>query len=111
VSFAAGETSGVISPSVANGLHMGQTQHPWFVYLVRCSDGSIYTGITDNVDARLKKHNDGKGAKYTVGRRPVSLLYSELHTDQSSASRREAEIKTWRKPKKESLARAETGCS
>ncbi len=77
---------------------------PWHVYLVRCSDGSIYTGITDNVDARIKKHNSGRGAKYTAQRGPVSLLYSETVADQGSAMKREAQIKRWGKQQKENLA-------
>ena len=77
---------------------------PWHVYLVRCSDGSIYTGISDNVEARIKKHNAGRGAKYTAQRGPVSLLYSEMLKDQGSAMKREAQIKRWGKQQKEALA-------
>jgi predicted GIY-YIG superfamily endonuclease len=84
---------------------MSPASKPWFVYLVRCRDGSIYTGITDDVDARLNKHNLGRGAAYTAQRRPVSLIYQELHPDQGSALRREARIKRWKKQKKEDLAR------
>jgi len=83
---------------------MPQASKPWFVYLVRCRDGSIYTGITDDVDARLKKHNQGKGAKYTAQRRPVALLYSEAHPDQTSARKREIRLKRWPKQRKEDLA-------
>ncbi len=79
---------------------------PWFVYLVRCRDGSIYTGITDNVNARIEKHNSGRGAKYTAQRGPVSLLYSEMLADQGSAMRRESQIKKWGKAQKESLAQS-----
>jgi predicted GIY-YIG superfamily endonuclease len=82
---------------------MGQANKQWFVYLVRCCDGSIYTGITDDIEARLRKHNEGKGAKYTASRRPVKLLYSESHPDRGSALRREAELKSWRKHQKEAL--------
>lgn len=77
---------------------------PWHVYLVRCSDGSIYTGISDNVEARVEKHNAGRGAKYTAQRRPVSLMYSEKLKDQGSAMKREAQIKKWGKQAKENLA-------
>jgi len=82
---------------------MGQTEKPWFVYLVRCSDGSIYTGISKTVTKRIATHNAGKGATYTAQRRPVSLLYQESHPDQGSALRREAQIKKWRKGRKEAL--------
>ena len=84
---------------------MEPTSKPWYVYLVRCSDGSIYTGITDNVEARLKKHNSGRGAKYTAQRRPVTLLHSEELPDQGSAMRREAQIKNWNRVQKETLAK------
>jgi len=76
----------------------------WYVYLLRCADGSIYTGITTDVNARVKKHNQGKGAAYTSGRRPVAVIYQEQCPDQGSALRREGQIKRWRKQKKEDLA-------
>jgi putative endonuclease len=75
----------------------------WYVYMARCRDGSIYTGISVDVERRIELHNDGKGARFTAGRRPVSLLYTEQHSDEGSARRREAEIKKWRKMKKEAL--------
>lgn len=71
--------------------------------MVRCRDGSIYTGITDDVDARIKKHNSGKGARYTAQRRPVELLYSETHRSQDAARSREMQLKGWTKQKKEEL--------
>ena len=86
---------------------MGRTNKPWFVYLVRCSDGSIYTGITKAVSERIATHNAGKGATYTAQRRPVSLLYQEPQPDHGSALRREAEIKKWRKGKKEKFVLAD----
>ena len=82
---------------------MGRIDKKWFVYLLRCSDGSIYTGITKKISQRIETHNEGKGATYTAQRRPVSLLYQEPHPDHGSALRREAEIKKWRKGKKEEL--------
>ena len=83
---------------------MPQANKPWFVYLVRCRDGTIYTGITNDVDTRLKKHNQGRGAKYTAQRRPVALLYTETYPDQNSARKREFQLKGWTKQKKEALA-------
>ncbi|HEY5622921.1 MAG TPA: GIY-YIG nuclease family protein [Gammaproteobacteria bacterium] len=65
----------------------------WTVYVVRCSDASLYTGIARNVRARISEHNSGRGAKYTRGRRPVTLVYSESAVDRGEAQRREAEIK------------------
>lgn len=65
----------------------------WYVYILQCTDGTLYTGITDNVQRRIAVHNSGKGAKYTRGRRPVVLLYEETCTDHSNALKREIEIK------------------
>ncbi|WP_394175745.1 GIY-YIG nuclease family protein [Thalassotalea litorea] len=67
----------------------------WFVYILRCADQSLYTGITIDVDKRLKEHNQDnqKGAKYTRARRPVELIYQESQPDRSGAAKREAEIK------------------
>lgn len=65
----------------------------WFVYLARCGDGSLYTGITNDLDERLLAHNRGKGAAYTRGRLPVELLYSETVETRSAALKREAVIK------------------
>lgn len=67
---------------------------PYFVYILECSDGSLYTGIAKDVNKRLQEHNSSdKGAKYTKTRRPVKLLYSEDANDRSEASKREYAIK------------------
>ena len=66
---------------------------PWFVYMLRCGDGSLYTGITDNVPRRLEAHRAGKGAKYTRGRGPLELVYQEEVEDKPAALRREHAIK------------------
>ena len=65
----------------------------WYVYMLRCGDGSLYTGCTDNVERRLAVHQSGKGAKYTRSRLPVTLAYREELPDKSAALRREAAIK------------------
>jgi predicted GIY-YIG superfamily endonuclease len=65
----------------------------WFVYMLRCADGSLYTGYTDDVQRRLSTHQSGKGAKYTRSRLPVELAYWEELPDKSAALRREASIK------------------
>lgn len=66
----------------------------YYVYILECCDGTLYTGIAKDVQKRLKEHNTSdKGAKYTKARRPVKLLYSESSKDRSSASKREYEIK------------------
>ena len=65
----------------------------WCVYILQCRDGSLYTGITDDLERRLKAHNSGKGAKYTRGRGPLSLRYRENCEDHSAALKRELQIK------------------
>ena len=74
-----------------------------YTYMVRCSDGSLYTGYTTNLKRREKAHNSGKGAKYTRGRRPVTLVYFEAFETKEEAMRREAAIKKLSKEKKELL--------
>ena len=72
----------------------------WHVYIIECSDGSLYTGITNDLDKRITAHNDGWGAKYTKSRRPVRLRYSEPAADRKNASQREYAIKSLRKAEK-----------
>lgn len=76
---------------------------PFFVYLLRCNDGSLYCGITNDLDKRVKTHNSGKGAKYTRSRLPVVLVWSAGHPTKSSALRQEAEIKKLKKKQKEKI--------
>lgn len=75
----------------------------YFVYMLRCRDGSLYTGITNNVKKRLAAHNAGTAAKYTRSHRPVTLCYLEEAEDKSAALRREAELKKLTKKEKEDL--------
>jgi len=73
----------------------------YFVYILECCDGTLYTGITKDVDKRLKEHNNSdKGAKYTKARRPVKLLYEEPSLNRSTASKREYAIKKLTRVKK-----------
>lgn len=65
----------------------------YWVYILRCADGTLYTGCTNDLSRRLAAHNAGKGAKYTRSRRPVELVYREAVPDKSTALRREAAIK------------------
>lgn len=65
----------------------------WILYILRCRDGSLYTGITTDVDARLQMHRSGKGAKYTRGRGPLELVYTEECGNHSDALKRELAIK------------------
>ena len=78
---------------------------PWYLYIIRCQDNSLYVGITPDVSARLIKHNQGKGAYYTKTKLPVKLVYTEKLLNKSVALRREIQIKKWRKNKKEELIR------
>lgn len=78
-----------------------------YVYVVQCSDGSFYTGYTTDVQRRVAEHNDGEGAKYTRGRRPVTLVHVESFDDQSSAMQREYAIKKWGRSRKERLVESE----
>lgn len=65
----------------------------WKLYILRCGDGSLYTGITTDVEKRVETHRSGKGAKYTRGRGPLELLYQEICGDHSAALKRELEVK------------------
>jgi len=77
----------------------------WHVYILECADGSLYTGIARNLDARIAAHNNGTGAKYTRGRGPVKLLYQEPADDRSTALRREALLKQLSRAEKLKLLR------
>lgn len=82
------------------------SEPPWHVYIVRCADASLYTGVAKDVAARIGEHNAGGGAKYTRSRLPVELVYTEEAPDQSSALRREAAIKKLRANDKRALISA-----
>ena len=74
-----------------------------YVYIVECEDGTYYTGWTNNLDKRIKAHNDGKGAKYTRARRPVSLVYYEEFRTKEEAMRREYAMKRMTRNEKSQL--------
>ena len=73
------------------------------VYIIRCSDESLYTGWTNNLEGRIEAHNKGLGAKYTRGRRPVALVYVEYLANKSEAMKREAAIKKYTPMEKKKL--------
>jgi putative endonuclease len=75
----------------------------WTVYILQCADNSLYTGITNDLDARISAHEAGTGAKYTRGRGPFKLVFCEVARDRASASRREIEIKALSRRAKELL--------
>ena len=72
----------------------------FYVYILRCGDGTLYCGYTNNVEKRLEAHRSGKGAKYTKGRLPLELVYTEEFAEKGDALRREAEIKKLSKKEK-----------
>lgn len=75
-------------------------------YVVRCADGTLYTGVTTDIGRRVEEHNAGNGARYTASRRPVRVVWTEAHPDRSAAQRREAQIKRWSLARKEELLAA-----
>ena len=72
----------------------------WYLYILKCKDGTFYTGITTDVEKRLEMHRSGKGAKYTRGRGPLELVYSETCENHSQALKRECEVKKLPKDQK-----------
>lgn len=72
----------------------------WFTYILKCGDGSLYTGSTNDLESRVEKHSSGIGAKYTRSHLPVSLVYFEKFADRSLAFKREVEIKKLSRKKK-----------
>ena len=85
----------------------GKNPDKWSLYILKCSDETFYTGITNNLERRLKMHQAGKASRYTRTRGPVEMLYSETCGDRSSALIRECEVKEWPRQKKEKLVNGE----
>ena len=75
----------------------------WYLYILRCGDGTLYTGITTDIEKRLEQHRTGKGAKYTRGRAPLELVYREVCGSHSDALKREIAVKRMTRPDKEKL--------
>ncbi len=82
------------------------SDNTWFVYILRCDDGSLYTGITNDLSRRCEQHNAGTASRYTRSRLPVVLVYQEAQGSQSVALKRELEIKALSRLEKEALIRA-----
>lgn len=78
----------------------------WFCYLLKCADGTYYTGVAPDLQERLRKHNAGRGAKYTRGRRPVRLVWSRLCDSYAQARALEAQLKGWSRERKQRLVAA-----
>ncbi|MDD4909523.1 MAG: GIY-YIG nuclease family protein [Candidatus Omnitrophica bacterium] len=81
---------------------------PWHVYIIECSDGKLYTGITNNLERRIKAHNSGNGCRFTKYRRPVQLVHSEECPAKPDALKREARIKRLTRVEKIELIQAAT---
>ena len=84
---------------------------PWYVYLARCADGTLYTGVTTDLEARERAHNRGRGAAYTRSRLPVSVVHTEAASDRGAALRRELAIKRLTRRDKEALVGGETAAT
>lgn len=94
-------------PKETSAFFGGFMEKQWVVYMIECKDGSLYTGITDNLPKRLQAHRTGKGAKYTKGRAPLILRYLEDCEDHSQALRREIEIKKLTRQEKIALCQTQ----
>mgnify|MGYP001569054255 CR=1 FL=1 len=75
----------------------------WVVYILQCNDGSLYTGITSNLERRFQEHKEGKGGRYTSSHKPLIVEYSEHFATRGDALKRERQIKGWSRQKKENL--------
>lgn len=84
------------------------TEEKAYVYILKCSDGTLYTGWTNNLDRRLAAHNAGTASKYTRSKRPVEMVWHEQYADKSAALKREAEIKKLPREKKMELIKLST---
>jgi putative endonuclease len=76
----------------------------WYLYMIECKDNKLYTGITNDLDRRIKQHNRGRGCRFTKFRKPVKLIYKKVYSSKNEALKREAEIKGWRRDRKLGLA-------
>lgn len=85
-------------------------ERPWQLYLLRCGDGTLYTGIALDAQKRLLAHQKGRGAKYTRGRGPLKLVYTEACANHSEALKRELEVKAMTREEKEALIETGTVC-
>ena len=89
--------------AVASELKNVPPRRGWFLYILKCHDGTFYTGITTDLKRRLKMHNDGKASRYTRTRRPVMLSYQEVCPSRTQAMMRECAVKSFPRGKKEKM--------
>lgn len=79
---------------------MSREKVVWYIYVLLCSDGSLYSGSSNNPSARFEDHKNGEGGRYTRSHKPIKLLYTEQYDSRSAALKREIEIKGWSREKK-----------
>jgi predicted GIY-YIG superfamily endonuclease len=84
---------------------VGRIRDMWYLYILECCDKSLYTGVTLNLQRRIKTHDNGNGGSYTCSRLPLSLVYFESYSTKSEALKRELQIKGWNRKKKLALIR------
>ena len=92
-----------VRTSIKKHRHLGGFTKNWFVYILQCSDGTYYTGITVDLKKRLETHNVGKASKYTAARLPAKIVYSQKGYSESEAKKREAKIKAFSREEKVKL--------
>jgi predicted GIY-YIG superfamily endonuclease len=80
----------------------------WFLYILKCCDGTLYTGITNDLSRRVKQHNDGTASRYTRSRLPVRIVYQERCRNQSSALKKECRIKSLSRQEKKDYIKSKT---
>ncbi|MCR4348098.1 MAG: GIY-YIG nuclease family protein [Sulfuricaulis sp.] len=90
-------------PEVRRDGSAAAADQPWFVYIIECSDGSFYTGITNDLERRQQQHNEGTASRYTRSRRPVTLRYQEVCESRSQALIRECSLRLLSRKEKEEL--------
>lgn len=93
-------------PEVRRDGSAAASNQPWFVYIIECSDGSFYTGITNDLERRQQQHNEGTASRYTRSRRPVTLRYQEVCESRSQALIRECSLRLLSRKEKEQLVNA-----
>jgi len=86
-----------------------EIEYQWFLYMLRCSDNSFYTGITTDLERRLTQHNDGIASRYTRSRKPVKMVYHETCDDRSAALKRECAVKKLTRVEKKRLVQGNRG--
>jgi predicted GIY-YIG superfamily endonuclease len=90
-------------PETSRDGSAASAESPWYVYIIECSDGSFYTGITNDLERRLQQHNDGTASRYTRSRRPVMFRYQEACESRSQALIRECSLRLLNRKEKEAL--------